>query len=1634
MAPPAGDTGSYSNLGGNHSFLTGGHNQYLEAVDMRADSASAQADIYRNCDMDMNERGTRGSSVMPSHYWQQQDHQQHRAILNHSQQQQQQQQPNSSNMVMTMAALPSTNYSENADFSAIGNHPPYQLHSSARSSFSAAETTNTVVGITPLSSSPPPLPPLGTSKTRNDNVIELLSPLDYKNDGIINDTTSTHFSNAPSAYGSISNIMDPQASPNTSANTSSGAREDMSLTKTILDHGQYHSSSKYDLHQQSPYYDQYRMSHVYNIPNLTSSNRRSLHYSPPRIQQHQLQQKQFDNTTTTSYTSLSINNAAVDEKNFSIPSSRSLPLQPPPNRVSLVSDSHAKTMPKDKYQTETSASRDRVKNHAEIAGNKKEYNDEVHSTSESMTQRIAAAEEQQYARTDSKLGSANYQVTRKKGNTTEISGMTAGQQRDWNTTVVSNWPKGSFDTFAALAINTEILFLEEEEKIGLKELRNKQQRSEERREKDGCAQPPTSIGDTMEIIQKLMAKNVFTSKSSELSRKHLIVLVSLVDALVSSSSSKDIYATGKRQILSIGLIRRGGKEIRHLASRVLEVKHTPSQATSVTDDMNRSKSVKLSKPDITPNDSKEDISGTASSTPLLSFGDSMIDENMFEKFAQRLNNDDEIDNSDRRKVLSDKSKFRYHVRKIHYRTVESWTRNIPQIHGLDSVPSDGGSKTHGINEEWGKVLVRVPLKTFPVTVAPPSETSKPTVSICLDGFGFLPIQYFISGERDEKAIFGSYFPAVYNTGSGLTEMKSSKNSAVGMEDASFTTSPIEIRGGGIKEDEKEQVCDDKIKYKSHDFLIELIRPQVRKEGITDNSLDEQNSFDDDELLYSHAPLAEVWVTTHERKLIEDQSRQHSIDDWNIASGKPPNINDGGTLLGRRWVWDEGHYTDGDLANCSNDVCNTLEGLVDEKVTRTRRSERSASSVQTSTVLSELASGKLNPYTLVICENYVTGPEFRFLRKDNLSNLQSEKQNGIEHVKENRIQGFIHNSSHLEHYKHQRVNLTNSQIQPFTVRVCPDALILADLHAHLSESEIIGLLGGRYEPSERCIYIQAAFPCKSTVRTDGGHTDVEMDPVSQITVNECIIGQGLAVVGWYHSHPKFQPDPSVTDIENQQNYQRLYDSVSSSPIVTGNENICPFVGLIVGTYGLRNPSSASVMRWFHITNLKKENICPDEVPFPMKLNVVHRKLRNVDKDFTEGSIESIHELKQKFTTYGTLIRHNKDLAIMKEKLGIFPDADCDSLPQGLICTETESEDHAQRNKMISNNVDEVYDPEMIKVAIDRVFSSILSNHLIDLGPDGIMSAIDYHSKQVSLLSDIMPLFETQNEDTAVAYPLPYNEDEMNILSMRSESGVTNDHRAGVIWGAIEREQLMTNKVKIDCFEEMQLLPPSSDSILQLLLTRSQSEPAYQPRKNSSKRIIAEDDAVLVHMMDTVLSHYAKSSQKIDPFQSWGGAPDNGSQDIAIKGTKNGWQAYYAKNVMQSEKGGMKRGHKIASCLLEWANHMYLNDRDRWIRNKSTECTLGLDEGSDSLQRLPKDVEFVSEIMRLLAARWRESEEGKKKSINRNTKKDFKKNEPKTASPQKSVSPVKRKRGRPPWKHLADKQSGKQPDSRKRKAVR
>ncbi|XP_026201134.1 histone H2A deubiquitinase MYSM1 isoform X2 [Anabas testudineus] len=132
-------------------------------------------------------------------------------------------------------------------------------------------------------------------------------------------------------------------------------------------------------------------------------------------------------------------------------------------------------------------------------------------------------------------------------------------------------------------------------------------------------------------------------------------------------------------------------------------------------------------------------------------------------------------------------------------------------------------------------------------------------------------------------------------------------------------------------------------------------------------------------------------------------------------------------------------------------------------------------------------------------------------------------------------------------------------EPFQVIVCAETLLIMDMHAHVSRGEVIGLLGGAFNEAERILKICVAEPCNS-VSTG---LQCEMDPVSQTQACDVLSSLGFSVVGWYHSHPSFHPNPSVRDINTQDQFQSYFSRGGA-----------PFIGMIVSPYDPANPSPHS----------------------------------------------------------------------------------------------------------------------------------------------------------------------------------------------------------------------------------------------------------------------------------------------------------------------------------------------------------------------------------------------------------------------------------------------------------------------------
>ncbi|GAB6028918.1 Myb-like, SWIRM and MPN domains 1 [Chamberlinius hualienensis] len=138
-----------------------------------------------------------------------------------------------------------------------------------------------------------------------------------------------------------------------------------------------------------------------------------------------------------------------------------------------------------------------------------------------------------------------------------------------------------------------------------------------------------------------------------------------------------------------------------------------------------------------------------------------------------------------------------------------------------------------------------------------------------------------------------------------------------------------------------------------------------------------------------------------------------------------------------------------------------------------------------------------------------------------------------------------------------IEFSPAQPAPYNVVVDVRAVMIMDLHAHMSTLEVIGLLGGRYDFDNSTLCVLQAEPCRS-ISTG---LECEMDPVSQTVASDKLQQSGCSIVGWYHSHPTFAPNPSVRDIDTQTKFQNWFSKGGT-----------PFLGVIVTPHLITTPFS------------------------------------------------------------------------------------------------------------------------------------------------------------------------------------------------------------------------------------------------------------------------------------------------------------------------------------------------------------------------------------------------------------------------------------------------------------------------------
>lgn len=159
----------------------------------------------------------------------------------------------------------------------------------------------------------------------------------------------------------------------------------------------------------------------------------------------------------------------------------------------------------------------------------------------------------------------------------------------------------------------------------------------------------------------------------------------------------------------------------------------------------------------------------------------------------------------------------------------------------------------------------------------------------------------------------------------------------------------------------------------------------------------------------------------------------------------------------------------------------------------------------------------------------------------------------------------------------------------------------DFHAHLSTSEVMGLVAGYRIPQNSSMIITHYVSCLNIASSS---THCDMCPISQAKAADSIHEKGLTILGWFHTHPTFAPEPSQQDLETQRTVQQWI----------GHDQPC--IGIILSPFSSNGALIASPYRCLMAD--KKLNFEDQLVPYKFEVDIVTGDF--VIKDVLKGMKE------------------------------------------------------------------------------------------------------------------------------------------------------------------------------------------------------------------------------------------------------------------------------------------------------------------------------------------------------------------------------------------------------------------------------
>lgn len=187
-----------------------------------------------------------------------------------------------------------------------------------------------------------------------------------------------------------------------------------------------------------------------------------------------------------------------------------------------------------------------------------------------------------------------------------------------------------------------------------------------------------------------------------------------------------------------------------------------------------------------------------------------------------------------------------------------------------------------------------------------------------------------------------------------------------------------------------------------------------------------------------------------------------------------------------------------------------------------------------------------------------------------------------------------------------------RIQPFFINITSSAILLIDFHCHLTTNEVSGYLGGTWDFNTHNLNITHTFPLLNTRFDRDKSSECEYEIQKAMTEND------IQLVGWYHSHPRFSPQPTLRDCDKQLDYQIKLRGTSDTTYT-------PCVGFIFGSYDNEDAEVEGQIIPFWVQPPPENR--PHEVGRPMLMTYNIQQENKLSESVKEQMIACVNYYKQ-----------------------------------------------------------------------------------------------------------------------------------------------------------------------------------------------------------------------------------------------------------------------------------------------------------------------------------------------------------------------------------------------------------------------